>query len=274
MTDIVNNIYKVLLEEIKKNRTELKFSIEASETRVLLKIAELNGKVNKLEKENTQLKSKIELLERGLKKNNILIYGLKLDTNSTSDIICKKIEELLEISISKNDINNYYVVNAPKSPIKIELISHLKKKEIFKNCRKLKGTNISVTNDLTYKQRQDHKILTQYLKEARENKQKSYIRGNKLYIDKKQFTVDELDSLVNRSAANSEPSTPTTSRNLAETYIDTCSEETSETISGVTEHQEKQKSTPQLKHSNTVKPQNPGRERLRSYNKQKYNLHY
>lgn len=264
--------FQKLIDEIKKNRTELKNYIEASEVRILLKIEELNVKVKILEKENEGLKNKVEYLERSLKKNSILIYGLDIEENYTINHICGKLSKLLEISISPQDINCFSSLNIPKHPIKLDLISNSKKKEIFKNCKKLKGTNVGISNDLTYNQRQDYKILREHLTIARQNKdKKSFIKNNKLYIEDEEYTVDSLRKLKYTKKATSEPSTPTQSH-----FQD---------VTRFTEHNQEapkeddNNQTPKTKNSNnkkiSVKPQhlvkknqtNAVRDRLRSQNK-------
>lgn len=145
----------LFLEEIKKNKTELKHIIKASESRVLMKI-EFNEKVKKLENENVYLQNKVEFLEREIKKNSILIYGLELEENNTIQNICENLSQLLETDISPAHVKDcYWLSSIPKKPVKLEFVSNLTKKEVFNNCRKLKGTNIGISNDLTYKQRQE-----------------------------------------------------------------------------------------------------------------------
>lgn len=59
-------------EELKTElKAEFKSIIEASEARILLKIEDVKQRVSILEKENTNLKNKIESLERANRKNNI-----------------------------------------------------------------------------------------------------------------------------------------------------------------------------------------------------------
>lgn len=134
-----------------------------------------------------------------------------MEENYNISKVCEQLSQHLEINLSIENINDSYVLNIPKNPLKLELISTLKKKEIFNNCRKLKGTNIGISNDLTFQQRQEQKELRQYLTEARRNKnQKSFIKGNKLYIGEEEYTLDTLQNLKrNIPAASSEPSTPT-----------------------------------------------------------------
>lgn len=204
--------FNILLAEIRKTRTELKNIIEASETRVLLKLEFLNEKVKLLERENENLKHKFELIERNIKKNNLLVYGLKLEEYNSTERICQTLSHILEITLLPSDINEYYMLNIPQNPLKVNLISNLKKKEILENCRKLKGSDIIIRHDLTYIQRQEQKILRDHLKKARENSEiKSYIRGNKLYIGEKEYTIENLKTNINNNERpNSEPSTPVT----------------------------------------------------------------
>lgn len=269
----IKNELNKLFDEIKKTRTELKHYIEASEIRILMKIEEINERVKTLERENEGLKKKVEYLERDIKRNSILIYGLDLEEDYTIDHVCTKIGNILEIQLSSLDINDFTILNIPKHPLKINLISNTKKKEIFTNCKKLKGTNIGISNDLTYSQRQDYKILKEHLKVARETgEKKSFIRNNKLYIGDDEYTAEALKKLTNsKPVATSEPSTP------MQGYV------SKEGNIGHVEHrgpakEEDHTQTPKTRNSNKeklVKPQktsnhiltNAVRNRLRSHNK-------
>lgn len=268
---------KVLLEEIKKTRNELKNYIEASETKILMKIETLNEKIKNIEKESEFIKNKIEYLERGLKRNSILVYGLDLNENLTAEIICEKLSHLLEINVIPEDINDFYTLNIPNKPLKLDLISNLTKKSIFSNCRKLKGTNISITNDLTYQQRQDQKILRQYLKKSREDTEtKSYIRGEKLYIGNNVYTAETLKTLKEnpgKSVGSSLTLTKNIRRDITIRTNISGSEEGNST--NTEEHQESSKSKNLNQKTFVVKPTGTstqtsfaaGREKLRSYNK-------
>lgn len=195
---IIDVTNKQILEEIQRNRTELKNVIKESEARLLLIIESLSNKINTLEKENLNLKDKIELLERNQKQNNIVIFGLnKKSDEVTVENICQEIKTRLDINLTEADVNNIYSLGkSENSPVKIELVSLLKKKNILKNCHRLKGSNISVTQDLTLKQRQENKILRRHLRKSRENKQyRSYIKGDRLYINNVPYTSRELEKL-------------------------------------------------------------------------------
>lgn len=171
MTDIS---LKLLYDEIIKNRNEIKNKIEASETRLLMKIEETANRLKLVESENCMLKEEIEILKRNNKKNNLVIFGLKQQkTEITSEYISHKFKELLNVDVREPDLNDLYTLgNSNDSPIKVELTSQLKKKEIIKNCHKLKGTNITIAHDLTLQQRTENQILRKHLNQAKQDKKK------------------------------------------------------------------------------------------------------
>lgn len=67
---------KQIHEEVLKTREESKPFIEASETRLLLEVKNLIKNVEGLVRENLQVKTEVENVKRGRKKNGILIFGL------------------------------------------------------------------------------------------------------------------------------------------------------------------------------------------------------
>lgn len=99
-------------------------------------------------------------------------------------------------SETEYDINYVYCLGKMETdPIKLKLVTQSKKKQILINAKNLKGTKIYLPNQsLTKKQQEELKILKQHLKKVTEEEQqtKSYIRGNKLYIDYKGYTCFEL----------------------------------------------------------------------------------
>lgn len=224
MADDWNKAVRILKEEIIKNRKEIKSAIEASESKLLLKIEELNHRVNNLEAENAVLNDKIEALEITTRKNNIIIFGLEDSEEVSPSGICKNLKKLLNVDVHTSDLNNLYKLRTQgRNPLKVEFVSYLKKLEVVKQCRKLRGTGIGISNDLTYKQRCENKILRNYLNKARQNpNDNSYIKGSRLYINNVAYTVGELEknekSYLEERKASSAPPTPRT-RNFDEVLL-------------------------------------------------------
>lgn len=208
----IQQALKVIKEEIVQSRIEIKSTIEALEARILLQIETANNRIKYLEKENTSLQNRIEMLDRITRKNNILVFGLESSDKNTPAETCQKLSELLDVDLQVADLNNYYNLNKSQSVVKVEFISNLKKVEVLKQCRKLKNTGVSISQDLTIIQREENKILRSHLKKARENPiTKSYIKGNKLYIEDRSYTVEDLkqnSEELELRTNNSAPSTP------------------------------------------------------------------
>ena len=85
--------------------------------------------------ENKILKNKVEYLENKARKNNIVIYGLKVEENLQENTLCQ-LENLLNVKINQCDLNNIYRIgqqdNISERPILVEFLSFLKKQEVIK----------------------------------------------------------------------------------------------------------------------------------------------
>lgn len=155
---------------------------------------EHNNKLKNTQKSIENLQDKSLLLERKGRKNNIVIFGLQIKDNILEETI-KELNHHMELNIRENDINNIYVIGKQenKKGILIEFISFLTKQKIFKNFYKLKNTKIVIVNDLCPEDQQKQKILTKHLVAARNKNKTAKIRGFKLEIDKKLYSIEELE---------------------------------------------------------------------------------
>lgn len=185
-----------LYQELLNIKIELRNYIEVSESRILSTIKELKGKIIKLEEENNTLTSRIEFIERDSKNKNIVIHGLKKREKDISAVdLCDDINQLLGLRITVADVGNFYFLGRSQNcPLKIEFVSQIRNL-ILQKAKLLKDTNISIQRDLTKYQQQEQKTLRHHLKKERVNpNNKSYIKGNKLYVNNKSYTVQELES--------------------------------------------------------------------------------
>ncbi|KAG5897685.1 hypothetical protein JTB14_011495 [Gonioctena quinquepunctata] len=90
-------------------------------------------------------------------------------------------------------------------PVKIEFVSNLLKKHVLENGKKLKVTNISISHE-------DLKILKKHLHLHRQDDTKrSYIRGNKLIVNGKHYSVEQLVEIdQHKEEENNTKSAPAT----------------------------------------------------------------
>lgn len=205
---------KNIKEEILNTRKDIKNCIEASETRLLMKIEQLKNTISNLEKENSELKEEVEYLKRGQIKKNIVIFGLnKKREEIRAENLCQDLKELVGVDLEVSDFGDIYPLGkVDNCPIKIEFNSNLKKREVLKNCNRLKGKNISIANDLTQTQREEIKILRKHLFLARQDEKfkDCFIKGNKLFVNGAIYGIEDLEKHETfEPKTNSAPSTPT-----------------------------------------------------------------
>lgn len=159
-----------------------------------IKLAQ-NEKIKKLEKTLINLENKYLSLERRIRKNNIIIFGLKIDKQNLIEETIAILNSLLGISLNKTEVINCYVIGKyeSKQGILLELSTYFKKLEIYQNVTKLKGKSITIVNDLCDEDQATNRILRKYLKIAKQNNKQARIRGNTLEIESKFYTVEELE---------------------------------------------------------------------------------
>lgn len=205
--DEVNN-------KIVDTKTELMNCIEASEARILVIVEDLKKRIDTLEQHNKELQSNFELVDRNQRKKNIIVFGTNKPVKERSiEYFCREITKLLGIETTDSDISDLYSLGrSPNSPLKVELSTYHKKRQILQNCRKLKNHTWVIVNDLTKIQQQENKYLKERLNYYKNNTSKKvYIKSNKLFIENKLYTVEKLKSLEYESfdKSNSAPPTPT-----------------------------------------------------------------
>lgn len=197
VTELLNLIKEVNIEQTLEIKSELNITL-----------SQLNCSFIDIRKKVTDLEAKIAIIDRRNRRNNIVIFGLKIE-NKTELLqeTVHKIGELLECTISHLDVNNIYITNKEieNPPIILEFVSYWKKQQLAKQFSKLRGTGVSIANDSSYEDRQKLKILKKHLIQAREQNLPSKIKGLRLEIDGELFSVEDLQKLEhNVSSAGEE----------------------------------------------------------------------
>lgn len=199
--NITNNDLFSLLKTIQNQINDVKQDINKINTKFdeqRIVIQELTEKVNYLETENQELKRKLNTCENEARSNNLVIFGLQEQTDhSLIEIASDFTLTHLEVTITCQDINNIYRIgknpqNGKPRPLMLQLISNIKKQEIFKNVKKLKNSGITIANDLSETQRNKQKVLYQHLKEAKSKQYSAKIYKNTLIVNGESFTYEEL----------------------------------------------------------------------------------
>lgn len=181
----------------------------------------INGydeKIFQLEDQNKNLQNNIVQLQRRIRKNNVVIFGINSSETNLLEYILNLFKETLEIETYATEINDVYRIgpkDKPSQPVIVEFISYQKKLIIQKNAKKLKGKNLSITQDQCYEDRATHKILYKHLIAAKTKGIQAYIKGNKIVIGNEIYTTEDLEhgtfittSIPEISRPVSAPSTP------------------------------------------------------------------
>lgn len=228
----IKDVY-VLLQTINTNLSQ-KIETVHEEVRELShklnkEVIEIKEEIDLLKEENNQLKDRVNNVERLLKKNNLVFYGMNEDPKETKDILTKAILSLLQeklgFALSAVDISNCFRLGKKTStnrPVLLELTSNFNKREILAKKFKFKGSNIFVNEDLIPQDLYERKILLSVLKNAKSHNLKAHLKGNKIVIDSKTYTFQDIQerkglpeelggdlSPIAPRKATSEPSTPT-----------------------------------------------------------------
>lgn len=242
-SDITNNeLLKQLLGSIKDEgeqiRRELKKELKLENKKIIDKIDSCCRSINELEEKIKQLESRSKYFDKKLRKNNILVFGLQVAANADLvNVVLEKLKKLTGIEISINDINNLFTIPVgTKTAIKIEFVSYLKKNLILKSGYKLKGTNISFAQDLSFEDRQERRFLKKHQQIARSKNYFAKIRGQKLIVNNEIYSIEQLkkfdleddtNEIVSNTSSsphyikpNSAPATPSISQTYFEDSLD------------------------------------------------------
>lgn len=202
----VYDCYILLKQSLDELSSSITTQIQEFKEEVTRKFQDTNDKILNLERENKLLKKKIEYNEKEHKKSNVLIFGLTEKPNE--DIYAR----VIEFFKGKLQIPNFNIQdlscahrfgksNEQKPrPILVKLLAIHRKTEILRNGHLLKNSGYSISNDLTQKEREDKKILRKHLKEAKNLNLEATIKQNKLFVNDKTFTVDELKDFPRENA--------------------------------------------------------------------------
>lgn len=186
--------------EARNIRIEQKIDDVQADFKLMKKeIAGLKAENAALRSENRSQEKRIEELEREVRKKNIVVYGItEKEGEQESDMkycienIAAKIQVPINVERDVLDIKRIGVKKGDMRPILVEFKSSTKKTDMIKDAKKLKGSNIYLSEDYSREIQQQRKVLKQHLKDARERGQKATLNYNKLKINDKIYTVENL----------------------------------------------------------------------------------
>ncbi|XP_077564723.1 uncharacterized protein LOC144180217 [Haemaphysalis longicornis] len=186
------------LKEIKEERlTAIEAKLE-SLAAMDKKIMDCTTKVSALQKTVSDLELKLDDLENRSRRSNLIVYGIPEDEQENeesleeviNDQIAKTILEIEPVSIER--IHRFGKPNPNKTrPIILKLLDDRDKTKILKNCHKLKGSEISISEDFSKRVRLIRKKLWDSAKPNKESGQKVHLVYDKISIDRTLYRWDD-----------------------------------------------------------------------------------
>ncbi|CAH1163426.1 unnamed protein product [Phaedon cochleariae] len=131
-----------------------------------------------------------------MKANQIQTEEIKKEINNTT-------KTLQTASNRANKEIDYLKKRGKNTPILIEFVTYLKKKSLYGNLERLKDLNkkgYPISNDLTKEEKEALKTLKDHQKQAREQNLDAKIKGQKLLINGKPYSVEELENTTRKNS--------------------------------------------------------------------------
>ena len=198
--DILNKVNETQFKKIQQN-SEDQTNVLRGEIKNITKV--INEKIDISNRDISQLKKENLDLQRKIRKNNIIVFGLGSRKDLKQENLLKtsidNLNRLLSIKLLESDINNiYFVGKSDTPPIVIEFISYLKKSTIYPHLKKLKGTKVSISHGLCFEDRKDQKTLINHQKLARSQGLQTHIKNKTLFVNDQPFSIGKLKELENQ----------------------------------------------------------------------------
>lgn len=163
------------------------------------KMDQILPEMEKLKRDNTVLKTQVaeqekrlEVLEREMRRRNLIIKGVKEDEGERVEQTVEKVELIMQkigvVLSARENVEEVVRIGKQRGlgirPILIKGIREATRREIFTKTRLLKGTDVWIEEDLPKKVQEERKILVDKMREARRNGLWAVIRYNRLIIDR------------------------------------------------------------------------------------------
>ncbi|KAK9502951.1 hypothetical protein O3M35_011628 [Rhynocoris fuscipes] len=205
----IAGLIKGLQEEVRKSNEESKLFREQLE-QVKIRVRDLENSQNAAENRIKLHNMEIKRLNNAYRRNNLIIYNFEEVPNETMLDLMGRIVELfslkMDVSIQLDNIDYAQrlgkIENKGNRPVLLKLHSFWQKLLLFKASKKLKGTNIIITNDYPEEVRVTRRLLMPFLREARQNNCTAYIRYDKIIINQRRFSLEDCMNGAHKTIVN------------------------------------------------------------------------
>lgn len=194
-----------MLEQLLDGQKSMASRLDAIEEKLtqveatILVVKELGSKITTLEKTVQKLEKKLVDLEDRSRRNNLIVYGIRERTDESVESLTKEVVDNVFSSVLRVNVSSVERIHRlgrkqpdKHRPVILKLMDYREKMSVLKNCSKLKGTSISVSEDFAPATRQIRKHLWNSTAEIRKTGVKVQLVHDKVKIDKKVFEWDNV----------------------------------------------------------------------------------
>ena len=188
-------------------RLEKEFGMVRKEIDEMKKaIHELTSKCDQMKEADTSVANNsirsqqriLEMHERELRRNNLVIVGAEEDTPKeiTAEVVKKVLSNKLNTEIPIVEARRIGKANARRPrPILVRLPDYNAKVSVLKKRSQMKGTNIFINDDLTPLQKKNLAVLLDRMRKARNDGKSAFITRGCLIVDgNREASIDSLES--------------------------------------------------------------------------------
>lgn len=161
-------------------------------------LAQAENKITKLAETVSFLTHKIDDLENRSRRNNVIIYGIKEEQRESSESLRDIVTDTVfkdKLGISVTGIERCHRLGKKGGerprPVILKLLDYREKVSIFHNARKLKGSDISISDDYSSHVQELRKKLWASSADDRAANKKVKLSFDKLIIGDKVYRWDE-----------------------------------------------------------------------------------
>lgn len=192
-----------MLETILKTQTQIQARLTQIEEKLeplseyATKINNLDIAVESLQRTIEQQQERLIELEDRARRNNLLVFGVtETDKETRQDIEEKVLKNIFStrLGVTVSSVERIHRIGQKKSkqdrPVIVRFYDYNEKMAIFRSCKKLRGTNIAVSDDYSKETLEKRKSLWRSALDDRRNGAKVKLVRDKLYIDDAAYTWD------------------------------------------------------------------------------------
>uniref|UniRef100_T1HB53 Endonuclease-reverse transcriptase n=1 Tax=Rhodnius prolixus TaxID=13249 RepID=T1HB53_RHOPR len=184
-----------LRTELSQKNDDLIEKVKSTDKKINLLLQKSREQSDKI----TELEGRIKQSEDAYKRKNLLLFNFPEKDNEKIYDLEKEIEsifrDVLKTEVNLKDIDAIRRVGINKRnnrPVLIRFLALRCKYEVLRSAKNLKGTSLVLTEDFPLSVRETRKKLYPFWKEARSENKKAFMYYDKLKIDGRFWSLDQL----------------------------------------------------------------------------------